>query len=369
MYKHLLHQLKRLLIVIITVIIIYFISKYMILLLYPFIAATMLAYLINPIVSLLEKKIKVPRIIATLLTISVIVTVISSVIIIILTELIEGTTYLADKIPSYFHSLIISIESFIQYKITPFYHRVIDFVQNLDESGKTTFNDSIHQLASQVADSGTALLKAILLKIPFLFSLLPQSIVTFVFIILATIFITNDWILLKTTFKKLIPMALSDSTQKVFIHLKKSLFGYFKAQMILILIATCIIFISLLVLNIEHALTISLLVAFVDVLPLIGTGIIFIPWSIYLFLTTNYSLAISISILYLFVVLTRQMIEPKILSTQIGLNPLAALFTLFIGIKIWGALLGIIIAPFLLILASSLYQAGTLKQLRNYIKG
>src|SRR5699024_11493170 len=65
--------------------------------------------------------------------------------------------------------------------------------------------------------------------------------------------------------------------------LKKALSGFFKAQLILITITAGSIYIGLLIVGIDHALTIALLAAGVDLLPYIGTGIIFIPWIIYLF--------------------------------------------------------------------------------------
>src|SRR5690625_7405076 len=83
----------------------------------------------------------------------------------------------------------------------------------------------------------------------------------------------------------------------------------------------------------------------VDLLPFIGTGTVFIPWVGYLFLIGHYSLTIHLTLLYMFILVTRQILEPKILATSIGVTPLAALFTLFISIQIWGVLPGIIISP------------------------
>lgn len=369
MDKRSLHQLKRLCFVLLLIMAIYFFSKYIMILFYPFILAIILAYLMNPLVTYIENNGRMPRIIATICVVSFIATLTAGLIIFIFKEVIESATDLAEKVPSYFQSFIITIENFIQFKITPLYNKVIMFIQNFNGSEKATINDYIHQLASQITDYGTTLLRTLLLKIPLLLSYLPQSIITFIFILIATVLITNDWPYLKRMFLKTIPLSISNSSQKVISNFKKSLFRYFKAQMILIFIAMFIIFITLLILNIEHALTISLLIAFIDVLPLIGTGLVFVPWIVYLFLTTEYSLMISIALLYMFIVLTRQILEPKIVSAQIGIKPLAALLLLFISIKLWGAFPGILVTPFLLVLVSSFYQAGMHSQLLKYIKG
>src|SRR5699024_2333761 len=133
-------------------------------------------------------------------------------------------------------------------------------------------------------------------------------------------------------------------------------------QLILISITGCIIFISLSILRIEHALTIALLATAADLLPFVGTGIVFVPWIAYLFITGNYAMTINLLIIYMFIVISRQIIEPKVISANIGLHPLSALLALFIGIKIWG-LLGVFIAPTLLVLLKALQQAGISKQL------
>lgn len=369
MDKRLVHQMKRFFFVLCLIIIIYVLCKYVIIVFLPFIIAIFIAYLIDPIVSYIARVCKLPRFIVAVLVIFLITILIGIMIMFIITELIESTTLLADQVPLYFKSLIIIIEDFIQFKITPLYNRVITFFQDFNGAKDATISKNIHQLANQIIDSGSTLLRNILLKIPLFLSYIPQSIISVFFTLLATIFITNEWKNIKNIFNRLIPSSMSNSTRMILLNFKKKFVGYLKAQLILILIASIITFITLFIFNIEHAFTISLLIACVDILPLIGTGIIFIPWIIYLFLSHQYHLMLGISLLYLFIVLTRQLLEPKIVSAQIGLSPLTALLILFVSMKLLGSIIGIIVAPILLVLASSLHQTGTLSQLWNYIKG
>src|SRR5699024_11387046 len=70
---------------------------------------------------------------------------------------------------------------------------------------------------------------------------------------------------------------------------------------------------------------IALLTSIVDFLPFIGTGIVFIPWIIYLFFTDHFTLTIFISMLYMIIIIQRQLSEPKIVSKSIGLPPLVTL--------------------------------------------
>lgn len=369
MYMQLIHPLKRLLLVIAGMVILYFSLKYMILFFYPFLIAMTISYMMNPFVTYLENTIKIPRTISTILSISIFLIIILFISSLLFTEFIQGTTYLAEQIPAYFQDFIVFIESLISNKIIPLYHKLTSFLQTLNPSQQITTNEYLNQFTSQIAKTGTTFLRNVLLKIPAILSLLPQSITMFIFIILATFFMTNDWNKLKTVLSNFLPVSLNRTGKTMLVQIEKSLLGFIKAQFILVLTSAVIIIIGLLFLQIDHALTIALLIAVVDLLPLIGTGIVFIPWIIFLFLNANYSLTIGLTILYMIVVVSRQILEPKILSTAIGINPLVALLILFISIQLWGPLPGIIIAPFFLVLTSALYQVGVPLSVWNYIKG
>src|SRR5699024_4769605 len=160
---------------------------------------------------------------------------------------------------------------------------------------------------------------------------------------------------LKQSLQKLVPSKMNATGKNLLTQLKKALSGFFKAQLILITITAGSIYIGLLIVGIDHALTIALLAAGVDLLPYIGTGII------YLFFTGNYALTISLAFIYMFITIIRQLLEPKILSVNVGLHPLAALIALFIGLQLWGVI-GLIIAPILLVILNVFYQTGIVKQ-------
>ena len=68
------------------------------------------------------------------------------------------------------------------------------------------------------------------------------------------------------------------------------------------------------------------------------------------------SFAIGLAVLYIIVIVQRQLIEPKILSSSIGLDPLATLIALFIGYK-WIGFLGLILGPIVLVIINTLHRA------------
>ena len=147
--------------------------------------------------------------------------------------------------------------------------------------------------------------------------------------------------------------------KKAFFFLKDNVFSgigaYLKAQGKLISITFCVIFVSLLLLGVENAFSISLLSAVFDVLPLLGVGTVFIPWIIYLFIVGHTSLAIWLSVLFLAVVLTRQILEPKITGDTLGVSAFTMLAFMIMSLSLFG-IAGVILSPILMILIKALYD-------------
>jgi sporulation integral membrane protein YtvI len=133
------------------------------------------------------------------------------------------------------------------------------------------------------------------------------------------------------------------------------LFGYLKAQLILMSFTFVIATFALGLLRIEKFIFKAFAISFIDALPIFGTAIILIPWAIFSLISDKVFLGTALFILYLTITIFRQSIEPKIFSTQIGLYPLATLFSIYAGLKILG-ILGIFIGPILIIITKTLIK-------------
>src|SRR5690606_7893419 len=96
-------------------------------------------------------------------------------------------------------------------------------------------------------------------------------------------------------------------------------------------------------------------VGIVDLIPYLGTGFILWPWTIIAFLFGSTELGIGLIILYVVVVIQRNIVEPKILSANIGLDPLSTLIAIYLGFQFFGAL-GLILGPVLLIAGKMGYK-------------
>ena len=141
----------------------------------------------------------------------------------------------------------------------------------------------------------------------------------------------------------------------------KGILTYIKAQLKLISITFIVVFAALLALGVKNSLSIAVLSAFFDVLPLLGVSTVFVPWIIYLIVIGNIKLAVALAILLAVVLGTRQILEPKITGDSLGVSAFTMLSFMIISLSLFGVA-GVILSPILIILIKALYDQGYLNR-------
>ncbi|WP_047981613.1 sporulation integral membrane protein YtvI [Ornithinibacillus contaminans] len=368
MYKLLFERILRGVMVVALIIVAYYIIQFSFLYIYPFLLSFLLAAWLNPSVSYLQNRWKIPRGFATIIVILTIFLLVIGLIILLITEIVQGSNYLAERIPVYFDSFVKVAELILVEHILPLYETLTSYFQALDTSHQATILENFKQFLETISSSVRNFIQSLVFRIPSIVGFFPGALTTMIFILLATFMMTNDWDYITKRLKRFVPETVLFYFDDFRKGIKQGFSGYVKAQLILIFITAFIILVGLLILGINHALTIALISAIVDLLPFIGTGIIFVPWIVYAFITANYSLTIGITCLYMTVIIVRQLIEPKIISANIGINPLVSLMILFISLQLWG-IIGVIFAPFILISCYVLFRSGILLKILQFIKG
>jgi sporulation integral membrane protein YtvI len=144
--------------------------------------------------------------------------------------------------------------------------------------------------------------------------------------------------------------------------------GYLKAQAKLISLTFIVIFIALIILNVNNAFSIALLSAIFDVLPLLGVSTLFIPWIIYLFIVGQTTLAIWLCALLGVVIMVRQIMEPKITGDSLGVSAFTMLSFMMISLSLFGVA-GLILSPILIITIKALYEQGYLQRWIRWPEG
>ncbi|MFC7373400.1 sporulation integral membrane protein YtvI [Fictibacillus iocasae] len=337
-------------------------------LLYPFIIGAVIALLINPIAATFENRLKLHRGAAVVLSLLLLLGAVAGALTLLIQELITGFAYLANDIPAYSKELVYHLELLFKKNILPMYQDLLSLVNQLNHGQQTTIMTNIEKIGDDFTAAVTAAAHGFIDGLSNAIVSLPSFLTVFIFSLLASFFISKDWDRLIGYMDRFMPAPLYRTSKKVYTELRKAMFGFIKAQITLISITACIVLTGLLILRVEYAITIAMLIGLVDLLPYLGTGAVFLPWIAYAFFSGNYTLTIGLSVLYGIVVIQRQVMEPKILSSSIGLDPLATLIALFAGFQ-WFGFLGLIIGPVLLIIFRALYEARFFHEILAYIKG
>ncbi len=335
---------------------------------YPFITALILAFLINPLVNLLETKGRLPRSLAVFLSLMAVFATVAGVVTLLIVEIVSGTEYLAKVVPGHFETLVVYVEQFVVMEILPFFNQISNLFHSLEEGQQQSLLTNIENFGATVASTVGEFIQTFLTNLPKLITWIPSVATVLIFSLLATFFISKDWFKHKARLKRITPMKAQGSLTKVFLSLKKAFFGFMRAQATLISITTIIVLIGLLILRVEYAITVALIIGLVDLIPYLGTGLVFVPWIIFLAISGNLPLAIGLGVLYLIVIVQRQLMEPKILSSSIGLDPLATLVSLFIGFKLIG-FLGLIVGPVTVVIFNTLWKADVIKDIYLFVVG
>jgi len=120
--------------------------------------------------------------------------------------------------------------------------------------------------------------------------------------------------------------------------------GFVKAQLIFFAINMVLISLFLILFDIPLAVLIAFGVSLLDLLPVVGSGLVFLPWIIICLILGNSALALRLALIYIGLVVLRQILDPIITGKQIGIRPLVALAASILGVLLLGAV-GIIVGP------------------------
>jgi sporulation integral membrane protein YtvI len=172
--------------------------------------------------------------------------------------------------------------------------------------------------------------------------------------------ISHDLPRLRAGFMRIFTNSARQKVELVFSQLSRATIGFLRAQLILSLVTFFLSVIGLLLLQVKYAAVLAFLIVLVDILPILGTGSILVPWAVYNFITGSSSLAVGLLVLFAVITVVRRIIEPKILGASLGISALAALASLYLGFQLMGVF-GLILGPALVIVFEALRKAGFLK--------
>lgn len=309
----------------------------------PFIFAWFLAALLDPAVDWLEYKARFPRTVASLVAVLVVVCLLVLVVATVISQLAVELSRLAVSFPDY---AAVLREGFAW--VDRFYRS-----GQIPPEAKTTLEASLNTIIGYVQVLISRLVQELVKGI----SSIPEFFISLVVIVVATFFFSRDKIAIKRGLVTAFPWLGRPRQLAVAAQLMGGSIGYVKAQSLLILITSAQVFIVLSFLSVSYAVSLSLLTAVLDVLPVVGPGAVFLPWALWALLTGHFGFGLALLILYATITIVRQILEPKIIAGHLGLHPLAALISIYVGIKAVGVV-GAVLGPVTLVILKVAYQAG-----------
>ncbi len=194
-------------------------------------------------------------------------------------------------------------------------------------------------------------------------SKVPSFLVAFLVSVITTCFMTADYDVITDFINAQLSEKKREDWGRAKTLLKSSLGKMGKAYLLIMLVTFSEMLIGLSILkligifNSSYIVIISVVTAIVDIVPVLGTGTILIPWAVICFLTGNYPMAIGLGILYAAITVIRQIVEPKLVAGQLGLPPFVTISAMYIGLKTMGVL-GVFIAPVTIIMLKLLNDEG-----------
>jgi len=162
--------------------------------------------------------------------------------------------------------------------------------------------------------------------------------------LLAGFFLAVELPNLQTLWETKAPAKWQNIWHSVTDKLKSTLFCWLKAQGKLMTITFLVLTFGFFILRIEYPLLFAFVIAILDALPALGSGLFLIPWSIVQFLAGNTFCGVGLLCIYGTAALLRAALEPKLLGKQMGLNPLLTLLALYAGYRFFG-IFGLIFLP------------------------
>ena len=311
------------------------ILRYALVWLLPFLLALGFAALMEPVITLARRKLRLKRgFLAAVLTLALLALVIALGAVLVL---LSALPVLADRITARLRSFCAGCPEGLQQWVTQLLERL-----------EQTVSEALGSLSSALLRLLTGLVGA-----------LPQVMLFCATTALALFFTAAAYPQLMAFLRRQLSPQRRQTAAAIKASLLVTIGRWLRAQCVLIAITFFQLLAGLLLIRQPYALLLAVVIAFIDALPVFGTGTVLLPWAVLCCLEGNFPKGIALTALYLVIWLVRSVMEPKLMAKSAGLPPLPALMAMYVGFCAMGVA-GMIFGPILLLLAKQLHDGGYL---------
>jgi sporulation integral membrane protein YtvI len=334
---------KYLVILLLLILVIYLLPKSI-----PIILALLTAIIFEPLIVYLQNRWKLKRLLSVIIVFILFLSVTGFLGYLVLARLIEQFLYFSSNLPFLLAKLNVLITIYMnQWEV---------FSATVPKDVIDSIEGSFRSLEDSILNATSNLTQSILVFI----TTIPQLLIEILVYLIAFFLFSLDLRKLKIQ----VLSFFSDETREKFLlmyhQLNRAGIGFLKAQLLFSVLTFILAYSGLLLLNVDYPVLLSIVIVFVDILPVLGTGSVLVPYAIYCFITNQQDTGIGLLILFLVITVVRRVIEPKVYSTNMGISPIASLISMYLGFQVLG-FLGLILGPVVVIIFDTLKKAGIMK--------
>lgn len=339
----------------------YLFLKYALGLFFPFLVGLFIAMLLQRPLAFISKHTKIPRKI-----VGAILTVLTFVLIFALIATLGAAIVSQSKgLFSYIGGILNDFPAFLDTIQSKLISMLSFLPENLSESVNQTIMNGFENLKNiNFSNFNITSLFGPLGGIWNAAKQIPNVLVTTLITIITTLFLTMDYRLVVNFIRNQLSekhKALVTDSKKIFFN---TIWKMLRAYVIIMTITCVELFIGLSILKVPYALVLALIICVVDILPVLGTGTVIIPWAIYEFIMGNSNLALGLAVMYVLITVIRNFIEPKIVGHSVGLHPIVTLTSMYVGLQLFG-FFGMLMMPIIIIMIKVLQDNGKIHLWKN----
>lgn len=335
---------------------VYLLLQYGLGLIAPFIAAFIIAYILRRPARFCSKKLRIPYKLVAFIIVLLFYCTIGTFIALIGVKLFSNFADLVLRLPSIYTS---GIEPYL----ISLYKQIENEVYKMDPALISIINEYFISFIQSLGDLISSLSVTAVGAVSGVASYLPVFFIKVLLMVISSFFIVGDYDLLVG----FILRQFSGRGQELVIQIKEyvvgTLFVCIRSYALIMSITFVELSIGLSIIGVENSILFALIISVFDILPVLGTGGIMIPWSIITALQGNYTMAVGLIAIYGVILIVRNILEPKIVGSQIGLHPVVTLISMFVGVQLFGVI-GLFGFPITLSLLRHLNSTGAIKLFR-----
>lgn len=324
----------------------------------PFVIGWIVALIAGPLVRFFEEKVKIKRKVGSAVVIIVVIAAVVLLLYAVILQLAEQAVGLINALPEMWAGVESDLENV--------WDKMSLLLEKLPGESRMNMDDLVGRIGAALGDFFGSLGTPTIEAAGNFAKQVPSVLIGLIMALLSAYFFVAERGQINEWFRTHAPASVQQRYQMIRRSLVRSVGGYFKAQFKIEIWMYLLLLVGLGMLRVNYFALIALGIAFLDLLPFLGTGTVLIPWAIIRILAGDYKMAVWLLIIWGGGQLARQLIQPKIVGDSMGVPPLPTLFLLFIGYKV-GSVIGMIIAVPVGLLIYSMYQEGAFDTTRNSV--